>query len=212
MAGTASATTYVLDFTGGGVVPNSFGDNAEVDLSYRGFVASGWGPGQADSGTVRFFTTGYGDLPGAGWTFINGARGEIRIEATAATDSVSVDSFLTAGWIGDQLLQWYVYDLAGNLLGSEDNGLAPNAGNVSVTPGLSAQGGVIFQWGEDAWDVGIQNFQFTVGQSSTPVVVSQQSPNPGPQRPSVIPVPAAAPLLLTGAALLGAMRLRRRRG
>ena len=214
LAGTASATTYVLDFTGSGAVPDDFGDNTEVDLSYRGFVASGWGPGQADSGSVKFWTTGYGDLPGAAWVSPKGARGEIRIEATTATDTVSVDSFQTAGLRGDQLLQWYVYDLAGNLLGFEDNGTAPNPGNVTVMPGLSAEGGVIFQWGEDAWDVGIQNFTFTVGAPSNPATaVTQSNANPTPApRPPAIPVPAAAPLLLTGAALLGAMQLRRRRG
>ena len=212
LAGTASATTYVLDFTGNsGSVPEDFGDNTEVDLSYRAFVASGWGPGQADSGAVQFWTTGYGDLPGAAWTANNGARGEIRIEVDA-TVPVSIDSFDMGAWTtADQDAQWYIYDLAGTQL-LQDSGTAPSSGGrLSVAPNVSAQGGLIFQWGEDAWDIGLQNFQFTVGQSSTPVVVSQQSPNPGPQRPSVIPVPAAAPLLLTGAALLGVLRLRRRR-
>jgi hypothetical protein len=212
LSGAASATTYVLDFTGSGVVPSSFGDNAEVDLTYRAFAASGWGLTQPNAGSVNFWTSGYGNLPGAAWTNPNGSRGEIRIEAATATDPVSIDSFDMGDWFGDQDAQWYIYDLAGNEL-LQDSGTAPTSGGrLSVTPGVSAQGGLVFQWGEDAWDIGLQNFQFTVGQPSTPVVVSQQSPNPGPQRPSVVPVPAAAPLLLTGAALLGAMRLRRRRG
>ena len=218
LGGHAQATSYVLDFTAGSqAIPQTFGDNAEVDLGYRAVQSlaqnAGWGSALTATGNLNFWTTGYGDLGGAAWGGPNPSRGEIRIESTDPTDTVMLDSFDMGGWTADEPASWYIFDLAWNTLDS-GTGTAPNVGGrLSVAPGVGALGGLIFQWGDNAWAVGLQNFAFTVGARTTPpTVVSFSQPNPDPvdPGPSVIPLPAAAPLLLSGMALLGWVRTRRR--
>ena len=218
VGGHAQATTYVLDFTASSqAILQDFGDNAEVDLGYRAVQSIGqngsWGDTLLTTGSLNFWTTGYSDLGGAAWGGPNPSRGEIRIEATDATDMVTLNSFDVGSWSGTQSVNWYAFDLAWNTVGT-GTGTVANAGTrLSFTPGVGATGGLIFQWGDNAWQVGLQNFAFTVGAATTPpTVVSFSNPNPGPvnPRPSVIPLPAAAPLLLSGMALLGWVRTRRR--
>lgn len=190
-AAPASAANFTLDFTGSGVIPDSFGDNGWADLSYRGIDGGGYGA-VADSGTLQFWGTGYGDLDGAAWATNNGAHGEIMIVALNPAETVTIDSFDMGGWAADEAAEWFIYDLTFSLLAS-GTGIAPNTGaHLSVSPGTSAVGGLIFQWGNDAWDVGVENFAYSVTGAA---VVSD------------VPVPAAAPLLL-GA--LGLLALRRR--
>ena len=208
----AGAASYVLDFRGNGVVPETFGDNAEVDLAYRAISSlsadPAWGDGIATTGGIAFWNTGYGDLDGAAWGQPNPSRGEIRITAVDPSDVVAIDSFDLGGWSADEAASWRVFDLAWNALDA-GTGVAPNTnGRLSVAPAASAQGGLIFQWGDDAWDVGLQNFAFSVGTPSTPAIrVTFTAPNPPP---TVVPVPAAAPLLAVGAALCGWLGARRR--
>ena len=184
----ASAATYTLDFTGSGGIPDSFGDNAEADLSYRGITGTGFGD-VATSGGTSFWGSGYGDLNGAIWADNDGAHGEIRIAAVNPLAMVSIDSFDMGGWSANEAASWYIYDLNWTLVGS-GTGIAPNTGaHLSVLSGASAIGGLIFQWGDDAWDVGVENFTYTVSSST-------------------VPVPAS--VLLMGGALAGLAALRRR--
>ena len=64
LASQAGATTFQLDFTGSGTIPDTFGDTAEANLSYRGLPSLSsdptWGSGLATNSTLQFWTTGYG--------------------------------------------------------------------------------------------------------------------------------------------------------
>lgn len=187
-ASAASAATYTLDFTGGGSVPNSYGDNAEADLSYRGITGAGFGD-VATFGGTSFWGSGYGDLDGAIWSDNDGAHGEIRIEALNPLATVTIDRFDMGGWVADEAAVWYIYDLSWTLVDS-GSGIAPDVGShLSAVSGVGAIGGLIFQWGNDAWDVGVENFTYTVSTST-------------------IPVPAS--VVLMGGALAGLAALRRR--
>ncbi len=200
-AAPVSAATYVLDFTGLGVVPDTYGDSSEADLSYRAIDATQFG-NVATTNTLQYWTTGYGDLPGALWGTPNPSHGEIRIEATNASDTVTIASFLAGGWVADEALEWYVYDLSFNQL-SSGTGTAPDLTSVLVSPNTSATGGLIFQWGGDAWDVGINEFTFSVGDPNPTIRVTVDAP--------AVPLPAAGWALLTGLGGFAAMRRQARR-
>src|SRR6056297_520787 len=161
----AGAATYTLDFTGSGAVPDTFGDNAEADLSYRAIDATAYGD-VATTGMLSFWGGGYGDLDGGLWGNPNPSHGEIRIEAVDPTETVSILSFDMGGWSADEVAEWRIFDLSWSLVDSGD-GIAPNTGGrLSVTPGASAVGGLIFQWGADAWDVAVDNFTYRVGDTT----------------------------------------------
>lgn len=187
----ASATTYTLDFTGGNVIPDTFADNADADLSYRAIASTAFG-NQATLGTISFYFGGYGDLDGAAWGNPNPSIGEIRIEATDPTKVVSLDSFDMGGWSRDESAIWRVYDLAWTLIGS-GSGIAPDRTRLSVGPSGKAKGGLIFQWGADAWDVGVENVTYSVNIPTAP-----------------IPLPATLPLALLGIGAFAAVRRSRR--
>jgi hypothetical protein len=211
-AAEAHAASYLLDFNGLGEVMSSFGDSVEADVSMRSIESlaanAAWGGAPLTAGSINFWGVGYGDLDGAAWADPNGSRGEIRIVAADPTDVVIVDGFDMGGYSADENASWYIFDLAWNLIDS-GSGVAPRtgAGRLSVAPGVGATGGLIFQWGDDAWDVGLQNFAFTVGRATTPPTLFTSAPV---SAPAPVPLPAAGPLLLSGIALLGWLRARRR--
>lgn len=190
LAGPGQAASFLLDFTGSGGVPDTYGDNAWADLSYRS-IAFGTVGNQPTQGGTSFWSGGYGDLDGAIWGNGNPSVGEIRIQALNPGETVTIDSFDMGGWAADESASWYIFDLSWSLLTS-GSGIAPNTGGrLSVAPGTSAVGGLIFQWGDDAWDVGVENFAYSVSGDA-----------------AVVPLPAGGALLL---AALGALALRTRR-
>ncbi len=166
----AFASTITLDFTTSpsleaALDDNTYGDSAIVDLSYRAIDANSFGD-VATTGGVSGWGSGYGDLDGALWGEPNPSHAEIRIDTIDPMATVTIDSFDMGGWLSDEVAEWYIYDISWNLV-SSGTGIAPNTNaRLSVTPSSSATGGIIFQWGNDAWDVGVENFTFTVsGQS-----------------------------------------------
>jgi hypothetical protein len=185
-AGAASAGTYTLDFTGSGIVPNGYGNNAQASLFYRSIDPAAYGD-VGTTGAVSFWGTGYGDLDGAVWGNPNPSHGEIRIEATDPSETVTLLSFDMGGWSADEVAEWFIYDLAWGLVDS-GGGIAPNTGaHLSVAPGSGAIGGLIFQWGGDAWDVGVENFRYSVSGV-------------------VVPLPATALMLMGGMGVLAGLR------
>lgn len=181
------AATFVLDFTGSGGVPDTYGDNGFADISYRAITHGAWGD-VATTGGLSFWTTGYGDLDGAIWGNPDPSHAEIRIQALDPLALVTLNSFDMGGWIADEAAEWRLFDLAWNPLGT-GTGIAPDTMRLSFAPGLSAAGGLIFQWGLDAWDVGVENFSYSVSSAA-------------------VPLPPAGALLLGG---LGLFAIRRRK-
>lgn len=192
-ATSASAATYNLVFPSAAnpeIQNSTYGDNGHADLSYRAIDPNAYGDVAAIA-SLAGWETGYGDMTNALWGTPNPSHGEIRIEARNALETVTIEGWDMGGWVADEAAEWRIFDLAWNLV-SSGSGIAPDAGaHLSVASGASAVGGLIFQWGGDAWDVGVNNFRYSVTGD-----VSQ------------VPLPAGGLLLLTG---VGAIALRRRR-
>ncbi len=192
VAGSASAATYTLDFSdrASTVLEDAYGDNAQADLSTRAIDAGAYGD-VVTTGDVFGWGTGYGDLTNAAWGGPNPSHAEIRIEALDPLETVTIDSFEMGGWVADEFAEWFIFDLSWTELAS-GTGTAPNTGgHLDVAPNTSAVGGLIFQWGADAWDVGVGNFTFSVS------------------GPAPIPLPAGSLLLVSGLGLIALRKARK---
>ncbi|WP_138465258.1 hypothetical protein [Poseidonocella sp. HB161398] len=158
-AAPACAASLLLSFGGYGAIAQDHGDSALADLSYRAI-----GPGQGDlpaAGLLYGWEAGFGGLAGAVWADCAPCGGEIRIAARDPAHLVVLERFDAAGWARDEPLDWRVYDLGWGLLG-QGSGTAPDSGHARIAPGISATGGLILQWGADAYDVGLQDLAYRV--------------------------------------------------
>lgn len=160
LASTANAATYNVDFNNGSSaqIAPTFGDNSEANLSYRGLVALTTDPGWGDIATygqLTHWTTGYGDLGGAAWNSSSLSRGEIRIDAVAPGQSVTLNSFQLGGRSTNQWdASFYIFDGSWNLLASDETLITPIGGHLTMLPDVaSLDGTLILQWGEmhGAW-------------------------------------------------------------
>ena len=188
-----AAAPFVLDFQGveDDPIPNSFGAQPGLSLSYRNLA----GPGNvslAASGRLLVSNRQYGDLAGVARTGANGTTGEIRFNIDPGY-SLTIDSVRTAGAFGaDRPTEFRIYDTAYNQLWTSGNITAPGTGNLLVQANITRTFSLIFQWGPDSLGAGIDRLSYTL-----------VAPDTG------VPEPASLALLVAGLGMLG-MAPRRR--
>ena len=182
-------TAPVTACTAGRFVSQSYGDiDGVVDLSYAS-------PQATVPTSLKWWDTLYNNLYGVLYAGVGGDSGSLaRIEIKAlAPDAVVTLSALDLGAYNQTTLNTtvQVFAIGGGAPLFSFSGPVGN-GPVSATTlsvDVSAVGGLWLEWGDSAFNVGIDNIQYSV---------------------SSVPEPAPASLLLAGG-LLGLRALHRRR-
>lgn len=191
-----AASALTVDFSGAGTsntsaVSQTFGDTAQVDLSYRTLNGgNNWGINAiASNPTVRYWATpvtaGEEDI----YAWSNGRKLELKLTAAPLHLLTRVSFRLGPYPNVTRNISYRIYDGLGTLLTSAVNAAVPSAGLV-VALNVSAPT-IVFQMG-DTSNVGLRSIEYDV-----------QSPV------SAVPVPPALPLLVSG--LFGMGLLRRRK-
>jgi hypothetical protein len=169
------------------LVAQSFGDTADVDLTYR--ATAGIGNTATAEGSLRYWNDSYSNSPAA---YAQSGFGEIRFDVLTP-GTLTLDSIDLGGWPNTpRTIAVRVYDLSYNLLASS-NPVAPALSLLTVNFGQSSTSGLIFQFGLDGFNGGIQNVTFSFNDGT-----------------DVVPEPASWAMLIAGFGLVGAT-LRRRR-
>lgn len=190
----------VIDFTDTGctannsqncLIPQTYGDTTDVDVSYRTLNLAG-----QSTGVGLFMFGKYGDLNDVVYGGSDALHyiAEITLTATAG-HLLSLQSFDVATYNGRaSSVPIAIYDLAGNLLsgGTYATGSPTHA---TVTPGTDYLSGVVIRWGPDSYNAGLDNIRYDI-------------------EPAVpLPEPATWAMLLLGFGGMGhAMRRRPRVG
>ncbi len=168
---------------------STLGDIAHLDVSNR--TRNGFGNAAVYEEHIEHWSTNFSNLTHVAYPSAPGKVGELQFTPDAGY-SVTIESFDIGTWYNGAPTtgSFYIYDSSWNVLWSLENfHLSGNA--ITVFPNVT--GAAYFQWGTD-WDIGIDNFTYSVVQDNSPTAV---------------PLPAAMPLLAIG--LLGLMALGRRR-
>lgn len=201
----ASAATYVLDFSasGGncpGVCTNSepffqsMGDVAGVvDVSHRSLTGIGNSP--VKENFLKFYATEYGDLNGIAFGGIirqaEPSVPEITFRALGS-EGITLHGLEAGGWRGSHIIEFRVYDLAYNLLFSSGAVTAPQSGHIDVSLGdIYSHTGLILQFGPTGLNTGIDNVRFSVANVS-----------------GAVPEPASWMMVIAGFGLVGGMMRR----
>jgi len=208
-AGSASATTYTLDFSGnicgdgteacgnGSEISQGYGDVAgQVDVIYD----SNTTVGDEGSDASRMFHWGpsYSDLTSVAYGGV-GVPVSIFLRPLAAGLIITLDTFSLGAWPNtNRDTSYSVLDGLGNLLTSSGPITVLGAtASIFGNPGTwSSADGIRIVFGPDAFNVGIDNIQFTV------------TGDGGGGGPTPIPLPASALLLIAGLGGLAALRRR----
>lgn len=192
----AAATTTIVVFDAascaGGCIDYSFidqtvGDTANVDVSHR--TTHGTGNATTSENALRFWS---GNYSGSAAAWANTTIGEIRL-TTLSAGTVTLDSVDFGGYLNAvRDIDYRVYDFSWNLLTSGTVATAPTS-LTTISFGQSSADGLIFQFGPDGYNGGIQNLTFSFESGIAPV-----------------PEPASWAMLIAGFGLTGTVMRRRR--
>lgn len=168
LIGAPAAATTTIDFSNTGCtaqnslycsIPQSYGDTADVDVSYRTIDKS---TGNA-TGSGLFEFGAYGDLTDVvyGGTDMTHYIGEITLTAKTGR-TLSLRSFDFATFNGHSIgVPIIISDLAGNtLLSGGFPTLSPHHNTLNVNTDYLS--GVVIRWGPDSYNVGLDNITYDI--------------------------------------------------
>lgn len=192
----ASAVTTVIDFsaascsvscTNGAAILQNNGDTTNIDVSNRAVASVG--NGATFEPNLRYWDTFYSNSDAI---YAQSGIGEIRFDVLT-TGTLRLDSVDFGGWVNaTRTIAWRVYDLGFNLLSNGSVATNPTA-LTTINFGNTSTTGLIFQFGQDGFNGGIQNVTFSFNSDVEPV-----------------PEPANWAMLIAGFGLIGAVMRRQR--
>ena len=166
----ASATTFVLDFSGnvclgvggkcdsGASISSAYGDHQGVDVSYRSVNPSG----ETNIDALNYWAAGFGDLEGVVWGGNSSTTSEITLTAAPGYE-IALLSFDLATYLGrfaNSPVEITSLDGTSILSGL----LSTNPGSHNHVDVASAffTDGIRLRWGPNGYDVGMDNIAFEV--------------------------------------------------
>lgn len=161
-------------------IDQGYGDGAGVDVQWAG-----------TTGPAEYWSTGYTGLTDVVYAGGGSGSGPLLIDMVATSGStITLNSFDIGDYLNlNRNTSWSIIDLGGGTLAS--SGIISMAGAVvNVAGSWTSTAGIRISLGPDAWDVGIDNVDFTVSGAQVP-------------EPSVI--------ALFGLGLFGFLAVRRRK-
>jgi hypothetical protein len=171
----------------GSAISQSYGDVAGVsDITYSS-------PRIATPQSLLWWASAYNNLYGVAWSSGSDANSQARIEIKAAQpgQAVTISRFdLGAYAFSTVRTNVNIYAIGGTtpLFSFNDSVGNSNVSATTITPNITVAGGLWIEWADSAYNVGIDNIQYSV---------------------SAVPEPASALLMLTGVA--GMLAARRRK-
>ena len=186
----AEAAVMTFDDVTGDYTPftQSLGDIAGLDVSNVTRETFGNAAGQSP---ILHWTNNYSGLVDVAFAATNGQVGELGFtpDSGLAVTLTSFDFGNYSNGVSPRNAIFRVYDADWNQLW-EYVVTGHTGAAVTVNIGLTLNGPAHFQWGTD-WDIGVDNFTYSVA-------------------PAAVPVPASLPLLGAGIAGFAALRRRKR--
>jgi hypothetical protein len=166
----ASATTFVLDFSGnicasaggkcdsGAAISNTYGDHQGVDVSYRSVDPSG----DTYNANLNYWGSGFGDLQGVVWGGNSSTTSEITLTAAPGYE-IALLSFDFGTYLSRYASSPVeITSLGGTSILSGLLATNPGAHNhVDVASAFFADG-IRLRWGPNGYDVGMDNIAFEV--------------------------------------------------
>ena len=158
-AGVAQATA--LDFTGAGSnstpIAQTFGDGATWDITYLDVNANN---------SLLNWSTGYHNTTGVLWASGNDASSWGRITITPTSgNQVTVNTFDLSPYLSNGPsfgTNWAVYAVGGSAAWTPETLTALK----TLSPSFTSSAGVVIEWRNSAYNVGIDNINFEVDRKS----------------------------------------------
>jgi hypothetical protein len=177
----------------GAFIDQSYGDIAgKLDVVY--IHREGSGPAIPDQSALNWWDTQYSDLTNVAWGGQSDTSGVAEIRLIPAPGFlVTLNSFDLGAWPNtSRESQTTLYDVSYNTLITFGPFTVDGQGHTSFAfSGAGAHNGLILQWGPSAFNVGIDNIDFTVQAVPTDVT------------PPTNPIPEPSTYLLFATGLIG---------
>jgi hypothetical protein len=146
-------------------INQGYGDTARVNVTYEDLT---------NSTSLSFWGSGYGDLTNVAYGGVSDAISWGRIEiAPLVGQSITLNSFDLAAFATGMTSNVRVLDLSTGVLQDYGTVSISDSTHNTFSPGLTSFNGFAIEWKNSAYDVGIDNINFTDNTNSTNV------PEPG---------------------------------
>ncbi|MFG6415266.1 PEP-CTERM sorting domain-containing protein [Roseateles sp. DC23W] len=183
----ASGVGTLVTCANGSFVNQAHGDVAgQLDVSYLDVDST-------NGDSLRWWGTGYNTLPSALWASGSDANSFARITLTPASGmAITLDTLdLGAYATNTRTTNLRVFSLGSAVMFSHAGDVGTSGGPSTFFPSISSTTGVVIEWENSAYNVGINNISYTL---------------------APVPEPRSYALLLGGLAAVGLLARRRRAG
>lgn len=192
-ANAAVLTFEELGLDNGAYIPQTYGDLANLDLSYTN--KESFGNSSVITPELGYWHSDYSDRTGVAYTLYDNSVAEISFTAAAGYVG-KISSFYFGKYPGNNINgSFAIYDAGWNVLWSHTESSIWDGG-IGMSPDVSFTGTAYLQWGTS----------FNLGLDELTYSVSAEDVQPAP-----IPLPAGFPLLAAGLLAFGGLRIGNRR-